>query len=62
MQQTTQQSVDQSLKAQQQAISGVDPNEELVKLLQYQRGFQMSSKFISVVNDTLTSLLSITTS
>ncbi len=47
----------QNLSAQQQAVSGVDPNEELVKLLQYQRSFQLASRYVSVVNDTLNSLL-----
>ncbi len=59
--QTTQQSVGQSLTAQQQSISGVDPNEELVRLLQYQRGFQMSAHYISVVNSTVDDLLHIVT-
>jgi flagellar hook-associated protein 1 FlgK len=46
----------QRLQAQQQSISGVDPNEELVKLLQFQRSFQMSAKFLTVVNETLAEL------
>jgi len=45
------------LEAERQSISGVDPNEELVKLLQYQRSFQLSSRFLRVVNDTLQELL-----
>ena len=45
------------LEAERQSISGVDPNEELDKLLQYQRSFQLSSRFLGVVNDTLQELL-----
>lgn len=52
-QQSAQQSVGQSLTTQQQAVSGVDPNEELVNLLQYQQGYQMSAEYISVVNQTV---------
>jgi flagellar hook-associated protein FlgK len=44
------------LSAQRQAISGVDPNEELVKLLEYQRMFQSAARFISTVNETLDEL------
>jgi flagellar hook-associated protein 1 FlgK len=51
-QQSAQQSVSQSLQTQQQAVSGVNPNEELVKLLQYQQGYQMSAQYISLVHQT----------
>jgi flagellar hook-associated protein 1 FlgK len=51
--------VGQQLQAEQQAVSGVDPNEELVRLLQYQRAFQLAARYISVVNDTLDELLRI---
>ena len=47
------------LTGQQQAVSGVDPNEELVKLLEYQRMFQSASKFISTVNAALDDLFAI---
>lgn len=47
------------LGAERQAISGVDPNEELVRLLQFQRAFQVSARFVSVVNDTLNDLLAL---
>jgi flagellar hook-associated protein 1 FlgK len=47
------------LAGQQQALSGVDPNEELVKLLEYQRMFQSASKFISTVNAALDDLFAI---
>jgi flagellar hook-associated protein 1 len=47
------------LTTQQQAISGVDPNEELVKLLEFQRMFQASSRYISTVNSALDDLFAI---
>lgn len=47
------------LEEQRQSLSGVDPNEELVNLLKYQRMFQIASKFINVLNDTYDELLSI---
>jgi flagellar hook-associated protein FlgK len=49
--------VGQRLLAERQSVSGVDPNEELVRLLQFQRAFQMSSRYLVVVNDTLDELL-----
>jgi flagellar hook-associated protein 1 len=55
--QNAQQALGQNLQAQQQSVSGVDPNEELVNLLQYQRGFQLASRYINIVNQTLDSLL-----
>jgi len=51
--------VGQQLQAEQQAISGVDANEELVRLLQHQRAFQLAARYISVVNATLDELLRI---
>ena len=47
------------LQAERQAVSGVDPNEELVRMLQFQRAFQVSARFVSVVNETLGDLLSL---
>lgn len=44
------------LQLDRESVSGVDPNEEMVKLLQYQRGFQSAAKLISVVNETLDEL------
>ena len=51
--QTNQSSFMESLKAQQQSVSGVDPNEELVKMLEFQRTFQLASRYISTVNEAL---------
>lgn len=52
-------SLGQSLQAQQQSVSGVDPNEEALSLLQHQREFQMATRFLAVVNSTLDDLLNI---
>jgi len=57
-QQTSQQALGQSLQTQQQSISGVDPNEELVSLMNFQRSFQIASEYIGTVSTTLNSLLS----
>jgi flagellar hook-associated protein FlgK len=46
----------QNLNAQEQAVSGVDVNEELVYLLEYQRMVDSASKYISVVNSALDSI------
>jgi flagellar hook-associated protein FlgK len=51
------QAVGDQLRAEQQAVSGVDPNEELVRLLQYQRAFQLAARYLVVVNDMLDELL-----
>ena len=37
----------QQLNNQLQSVSGVDPNEELMRLVQYQRSYQMSAQFIT---------------
>jgi flagellar hook-associated protein 1 FlgK len=55
--QTALEALGNGLEAERQAISGVDPNEELLRLLQYQRSFQMSARFMTVVNETLDDLL-----
>jgi flagellar hook-associated protein FlgK len=58
-QQTASQAMAQNLQAQQQSVSGVDQNEELVHLLSFQRAFQMSSEYLSIVNQTLDELTNI---
>jgi flagellar hook-associated protein 1 FlgK len=45
------------LNDQLQSASGVDPNEELIQLVQYQRSYQMSAQFVSTVNQTIDDLL-----
>jgi flagellar hook-associated protein FlgK len=57
--QTAQAAVLRNLNGQEQAVVGVDTNEELVQLLQYQRMVEGASKYLSVVNTALDSLLEI---
>lgn len=45
------------LEVERESISGVDPNEETVRLLQYQRSYQAAARVISTVNQTLDDLL-----
>lgn len=52
-QQTSQQALGQQLQTQQQSISGVDPNQELVSLMNFQQSFQIASEYIGMVNTTL---------
>lgn len=47
------------LDAEFQSISGVDPNEEMVALLQFQRSFEMAARYIRVVDETLSELLNL---
>ena len=51
--------VRESLEAQSQAVSGVSLDEEAIDLMSYQRQFQAAARFISVVDETLQSLMSI---
>lgn len=46
-----------SLKAQQQELSGVNVDEETIDLIQYQRSFQASARFISVTDELIQTLL-----
>ncbi|MCR9116206.1 MAG: flagellar hook-associated protein FlgK [bacterium] len=41
------------------AVSGVDPNEELVKMIQFQRSFQAAARYISAIDETLVDLMNI---
>jgi flagellar hook-associated protein 1 FlgK len=59
-QQSAQKAIGQSLQTQQQSVSGVDPNEELVKLVQSQQAYQLAAHYISVLDQTVASLLAIT--
>jgi len=45
------------INEQLQSVSGVDPNEELLRVVQYQRAYQMSARFITAVNETLDELI-----
>jgi flagellar hook-associated protein 1 FlgK len=56
---TAQQALGARIMAERQAVSGVDPNEEMVHLLQFQRAFEMSAKYLTVINETLDELANI---
>lgn len=51
----------QNLSAQEQSVTGVDMNEELLHLQDYQRMVEGASKFMSAVNTALDSIMQITT-
>lgn len=51
--------VRESLAAQAQAISGVSLDEESINLLTFQRQYQAAARFISVIDETMRTLLSI---
>ncbi len=57
--QASQQSINTSLTAQEQSIVGIDLNEEMVNLLNYQRMIESASQYMSVVNSALDSIMSI---
>jgi flagellar hook-associated protein 1 FlgK len=48
-----------SLQSQRDAVSAVSVDEESINLINYQRVYQGAARFISVVNDLTSSLLSI---
>jgi flagellar hook-associated protein 1 FlgK len=58
-QQTAQQALGKQLQAQQQSVSGVNENEELLNMLQFQRGFQLASSYVSAVNQSYDALFNI---
>jgi flagellar hook-associated protein 1 FlgK len=47
----------QSLNGQNLAISGVNVDEETVKMIEFQRAFQASAKYIATLNDLLDTLV-----
>jgi flagellar hook-associated protein 1 FlgK len=47
----------QSLESQKQAISGVNLDEETINLLTYQRSYQASARYVTVINEMLDTLL-----
>ncbi len=58
-QQSTNQTLTTSLTAQQQSVSGVDTNEELANVMQYQQMFELAGKYISAVNDAMQQFISV---
>lgn len=49
--------VRQNLEEQQQQVSGVNADEEAINLLQYQRAYQASARFISTVDELMQTLI-----
>jgi len=58
-QQTSQQALGQQLQTQQQSISGVDTNDELINLMNFQQQYETASEYIGTVNSTFQSLIDI---
>lgn len=58
-QQTAQAGLMQNLFAQEQSVAGVDDNEELVRLLDFQRMIQGASRYLSVVNSAMDEVVNI---
>lgn len=51
--------VRESLDSQQQTLSGVNSDEEAINLLQYQRAYQGSARFLTVVDEMIQTLLNL---
>lgn len=51
--------VQENLKRQQASVSGVDTNEELVHMLQFQRSFQTAARYITVISEVTAELMDI---
>ena len=56
-QQETAQGLLDRITAEREGLSGVDPNEELVHMVKFQKQFEIAAKFISTVNQSLDELL-----
>ena len=50
-------SIQKNMQEREQAEVGVDVNEETLAMLQYQKMVEMASKYLSVVNEAMDSLL-----
>ncbi|MEX0886038.1 MAG: flagellar basal body rod C-terminal domain-containing protein, partial [Phycisphaeraceae bacterium] len=46
-----------NLQSRQQAVSGVNPDEEAIDLLRHQRGFQASARFLTAVDEMMQTIL-----
>ncbi|QDU32692.1 Flagellar hook-associated protein 1 [Poriferisphaera corsica] len=56
---TADQTVKNSLEAQQQSISGVNVDEETINLMKYQQAYQASARYLSTVQQLMETLLSL---
>jgi flagellar hook-associated protein 1 FlgK len=45
------------LRIDRDSVSGVDPNEELLKMLEVERAFQAAARFVSVIDETIDVLI-----
>jgi flagellar hook-associated protein 1 FlgK len=54
---TTQENLLSALQTQRDSVSGVDVDEEAVKLITYQRAYQASANFVSTLDDLLEQLI-----
>jgi flagellar hook-associated protein FlgK len=52
-------SVKQNLEAQQAALTGVDTDEEVVRMLQFQRSYEAAARYLTSVNEMTQELLAI---
>jgi flagellar hook-associated protein 1 len=57
--QTAYDSLGQQLSTQQQSISGVDPNQELMNLVQYQQSYQLSAQYVSTTTQAFNDFLNL---
>jgi flagellar hook-associated protein 1 FlgK len=59
-QQTAQQALGQQLQTQQQSVSGVDQNTQLLDMLSFQQAYQLAASYVSAVNTAYDALVNIT--
>jgi len=51
--------VSEGLEAQRQSISGVNIDEEAIDLIRYQRAFQGSARFITVIDELMGTVINL---
>ena len=56
---TTYDQAQKHLTSERQALSGVDPNEEMVNMLKFQRAFQAAVRVITSIDETMSELMNI---
>lgn len=50
----------QSLQSQQQSVSGVDPNQQMIRLIQYQQSYELAAHYVTVLDTAFTALIQTT--
>ncbi|MEE9128183.1 MAG: flagellar basal body rod C-terminal domain-containing protein, partial [Planctomycetota bacterium] len=48
-----------ALEDERQSVSGVNLDEEMINLVQYQQAFQAASRLINVINDMTTTIINL---